>query len=427
MSRIRFRAFAVSLAAAAVASFIRAEPLIRKGDRLAIIGDSITEQKLYSKYMETYLRVCTPQLEVKVIQLGWSGERADGFAARMQNDLLPWKPTLATTCYGMNDGSYRPYSPEIGTAYSNNMLRIVTQLKQAGGRVVIGSPGVVDSATWKPAEPDADQYYNASLATLGRIGQAIAASEGAAFADVHGVMRAVMDTAKADLGPTYHVAGGDGVHPAPNGHLCMAYAFLTAMQLDGRIARLNVGWPATVEASEGHTARLVEEGVLAVDSTRYPFCFSGEPGSPAGTASVLPYLDFNGRLNRFELAVADFPAPQAEIIWDEGTAIVTRDQLAQGVNLAAIIPANPFREPFEKVMAAVAAKQQRETQLIKGFLTALRHADSIARDAEAQAALEVLRNRVMAELEKSQAGVQALVVPVSHTITIRPVTAKAEG
>jgi hypothetical protein len=30
-----------------------ADLVLKKGDRLAIIGDSITEQKLYSKYIET--------------------------------------------------------------------------------------------------------------------------------------------------------------------------------------------------------------------------------------------------------------------------------------------------------------------------------------------------------------------------------------
>jgi hypothetical protein len=72
--------------------------ILKKGDRIAIVGDSITEQKLYSKYMETYLLACVPELELTCVQLGWSGERAPGFAARMENDLLPWKPTVVTTC-----------------------------------------------------------------------------------------------------------------------------------------------------------------------------------------------------------------------------------------------------------------------------------------------------------------------------------------
>ncbi|HWI58462.1 MAG TPA: hypothetical protein VNZ22_14655, partial [Bacillota bacterium] len=75
--------------------------LLKKGDRLAICGDSITEQKMYSRLMEDYLTMCAPELNVTVRQYGWSGERAPGFLARMTNDCLRFKPTVATTCYGM--------------------------------------------------------------------------------------------------------------------------------------------------------------------------------------------------------------------------------------------------------------------------------------------------------------------------------------
>jgi len=71
--------------------------VLKAGDRLAICGDSITEQKMYSRMMEDYLTVCAPDLKVTVRQYGWSGERAPGFLARMTNDCLLFKPTVATT------------------------------------------------------------------------------------------------------------------------------------------------------------------------------------------------------------------------------------------------------------------------------------------------------------------------------------------
>jgi len=86
-----------------------AKLLLKKGDRLAICGDSITEQKMYSRIMEDYLTVCVPELGITVRQYGWSGERAPGFLARMTNDCLRFHPTIATTCYGMNDHEYHAY------------------------------------------------------------------------------------------------------------------------------------------------------------------------------------------------------------------------------------------------------------------------------------------------------------------------------
>lgn len=52
---------------------------LKKGDRLAICGDSITEQKQYSVLIETYLTACLPKLEITYRQYGWSGERISGF------------------------------------------------------------------------------------------------------------------------------------------------------------------------------------------------------------------------------------------------------------------------------------------------------------------------------------------------------------
>src|SRR5664279_5693907 len=115
--------------------------LLKQGDRLAICGDSITEQKMYSRLMEDYLTVCEPALEVTVRQYGWSGERAPGFLARMTNDCLRFNPTVATTCYGMNDHEYRAYEDRIGQTYRQNTTGIVEAFKANGVRVILGSAG----------------------------------------------------------------------------------------------------------------------------------------------------------------------------------------------------------------------------------------------------------------------------------------------
>jgi hypothetical protein len=41
--------------------------------RVAIVGDSITEQKLYSKYVECWLLACSGVPDVRVMQFGWGG------------------------------------------------------------------------------------------------------------------------------------------------------------------------------------------------------------------------------------------------------------------------------------------------------------------------------------------------------------------
>ena len=199
--------------------------VLQKGDRVAIVGDSITEQKQYSKFIELYLLACVPELDLTVYQFGWSGERAPGFANRMENDFVPWQPTVVTTCFGMNDGSYRPYTDQIGKAYEDGTRRIQTRCKELGARVIVGGPGPVDTDAWRKEDPDADQFYNDNLSKLGEIAGRLATENGFVYAGLHPLMMKVMHDAKEALGNDYHVCGRDGVHPSANGHLVMATPF----------------------------------------------------------------------------------------------------------------------------------------------------------------------------------------------------------
>ena len=71
---------------------IGADAQLKPNDYVAVIGDSITEQRLYSMFIEDYLLMCQPAADLRVTQFGWGGETAPGFAGRMDNDMLPFAP-----------------------------------------------------------------------------------------------------------------------------------------------------------------------------------------------------------------------------------------------------------------------------------------------------------------------------------------------
>ena len=129
---------------------------------------------------------------------------------------------------------------QIGKTYEDGMRRIIDRMKAAGATVVVGSPGVVDSFTWNRNNPDFDQVYNDNLEHLGQIAEQLAKENKFPHADVFGAMKQAMVAAKSALGEEYPVAGRDGVHPGPNGHLVMAYAFLKSLGLDGDIGTVTV-------------------------------------------------------------------------------------------------------------------------------------------------------------------------------------------
>ncbi len=423
----------IVLATLAVAATAGAEqPPFLSSARVAVIGDSITEQKLYSKYIECWLLACSGIPDVQVMQFGWSGERADGFAWRAINDLAVFHPTIATLCYGMNDGGYQPWKPEIGETYDANMRKVLDRLDEAGVKtVVLGSPGAVDTNFFRPGQTMGEQpahvAYNDTLAHLRDIDKHLAAEKNLRFADVHAAMIDAMRKANEARGPQYDVCGGDGFHPGPNGQLLMAYAFLKGLGVDGAIAEIDVDAKAaaatrvtTGQTVSANNATADGHITLDIESRRWPFCFEGDGTSSSSTRSILPFVPFNDDLNRYVLKIRNLTSPRAKVTWGTEAKDFTREQLEKGINLAAEFSRTPFDEPFAALAAAVADKQAYETMMIKQLVTDFQKIPGIGTDAEAQAAVKVLNDRLMRRWTQLEAKVRERLVPVKHSITIAP-------
>ncbi len=394
---------------------------LQAGDFVAVCGDSITEQKQYSVFIEDYLLMCQPATGLRVMQAGWGGEVAHGFLPRLERDVLALRPTVATTCYGMNDGGYRPFEEARGTLYRNTHKAIVQKLREAGVHlIVIGSPGVVDSDTFH-GDPAAATMYNGTLAKLRDIAREVATEEGVAFANVHDTMMDVMIKAKAKYGPGYHVAGGDGVHPSQNGQLVMAYAFLKALGCTGDIGTITLDLAANqAEATDGHKIISCRDGTVEVESERYPFCFYGDPASPGATRGVIEFLPFNEDLNRFRLVVKAADAAKSyRVTWGPTAQGFTGAELAAGINLADKFLDNPFSEAFQRVEGEIRKQQGYETPLTKVLLHYLPQYKEAA--PEETEALDRIAAKAIAHDEALAQASSAAVVPVRHVLKVEAI------
>jgi len=415
MKRLTTGLFALMLILAAPA--FGADAKLKAGDHVAVIGDSITEQRLYSMYIEDYLVMCKPAADLQVTQFGWGGETAPGFAGRMANDCLVFKPAAATTCYGMNDGGYSPMDPGKAKRYRDGQKSIVDQLKKADVRLIaVGSPGVVDADTFRN-NPQAAAMYNKTLAEERDIAKAVAEEEGCVFANVFDPMMDAMTKAKEKYGNKYHVAGGDGVHPDRNGQLVMAYAFLRALGCDGQIGTITVSLAdGKAEATEGHKVLSCDGGAVEVESSRYPFCFFGDPKATGATSGIIEFLPFNEDLNRFMLVVKGARGDKVKVTWGKDSKEFAPAALEKGVNLAAEFIDNPFSEPFRKVEEKVSQQQNMELNLVKTLLHNLPAYIQFVPDEK-----EVFQRVADALVKKDKAAREAsaaAVVPVKHTIKI---------
>jgi lysophospholipase L1-like esterase len=404
---------------------VRADFLVQANDVVGIAGDSITQQHLYSAMMEDYLLMCQPTAGQKVVNFGWSGEVAPVFLARLQSDVYPFKPTVMTTCYGMNDGYDGPINDAIVNQFTTAQTAIVESLKKNGVRtIVLGSSKCVDTYFYHIPRhnPNLAVVYNKTLGALADIDKQIAQKEGVVYCDVFGTTLDVMKKIKAKFGEDYCFAGGDGVHPGPNGQLVMAYSFLKSLGCDGNIGIITIDMGSnTATGTHGHEIVSDTAGLVTVKSTRYPFCFSGtlDDKSENTTAAVTTVFPFNDDLNRYMLIVKGLTAAKAKVTWGGRTKEYSADQLGKGINLAAEFLDNPFVQPFNAVNNAVRAQEEQETMLYQQLL----HNMDGWKANLAPGVDSVWQQVVEAgfrQHDKLYQAAQALVVPVTHTIKIEP-------
>ena len=98
--------------------FAQADFYLKDGDRVVFYGDSITDQRLYTTFTESYVLTRFPRMKVSFVHSGWGGDRVTGggggpIDVRLQRDVLTYKPTVLTIMLGMNDGRYRAFDPDI--------------------------------------------------------------------------------------------------------------------------------------------------------------------------------------------------------------------------------------------------------------------------------------------------------------------------
>ena len=152
------------------------------------------------------------------------------------------------------------------------------------------------------------------------------------------------------------------------------------------------------------------DGKLTLVSSRYPFCARGDLDDDQSVRSGMTLVPFAEDLNRFVFRATGKLSGTYRVKWGDATREYSAEELARGVQLAVDFPDNPFCDAFDKVDAAVAAKQAFETSQVK---TAFHSVEARADFAKVVAETEAIRAPL------AEAIAQAL-VPVTHTIEVTP-------
>jgi len=387
-------------------------------ERIMISGDSITASMVFPSVVETYLTACSAKKDVHVFSAGHYGEQMPHFQSRMQNEISSYSPNLIILAYGINDMSGKMCDAKFTEKYSKRIAEIVRYLKFQNVRLLISSPTCRDTEYYKNTRYPAKKA-NAELLKLAKLNQQLAGQYQFDIADTTPLFAKVMHDAKAALGQKYVVGGFDGTHPLGNGHMIITCSILKQLGEKGDIAEivmeLNTG---KTQASAGHQVISSKTGEAEIASTRYPFCFSAP--NRLNEATILPYLPFQQDLNRFILKVSDPVSAKYQVSWNDKSKVFPNEPLKQGINLAAEFLENPFSEQFRKIRRYSAGKKQRERYICRTWMASLNSVAPFDPDRTLTSAIQ----DVLSELKKANdldtAALQKLVIPIRHTIKVRP-------
>ena len=223
---------------------------VKSGDQIVAIGDSITAGGGYLRDVDAVLAQQFADLKLpKVINKGIGGQKAEDLAKRFEKDVVALKPAVVTLSIGINDVWHRlktPHDAKILAAYKENVSKMVDQAQQAGIKVILLTPTVI--------QEDPSTEGNQRLIMYVEAERQIAAEKKCQLVDLHGMFLTALKQKPA--GEKGNWLTGDGVHMKPLGDALMAIGVLRALGVpDTKIAACETPAPPARPAKKSKPAK----------------------------------------------------------------------------------------------------------------------------------------------------------------------------
>ena len=205
-------------------------------DKLLMIGDSITDcERLrpvgegkpealgngYVALVDAMLRAARPDLQIRVVNMGISGNTVRDLKERWETDVMNLSPDWVSVMIGINDvwrQFDRPHIPErhvYPDEYEATLDELVRRTLPHVKGMLLLTPFYIEPSRSDPMRAMMDRY--------GTIVRRTAERHGTMFADT----QAAFDRLLERLYPA--VLAPDRVHPNLTGHYVLARAFLAAL------------------------------------------------------------------------------------------------------------------------------------------------------------------------------------------------------
>lgn len=229
----------------------------KPGDRIAFLGDSITQNGVKNKlgYVNLVMEgIKASGINAEMIPAGVSGNTCVHMIKRLDKDVIKKKPDWMFLSCGVNDAPNGIDNPGVPLElYKKNITTIIEKCQQAEIKVIV--------LTATPVLEDPSHISNKNLIPYNEFLRTIAKEKNLPLIDLNKRVNAVIET-KADKKSLWLTI--DGTHMSPYGDILLAYTILQQLGMDktllhncvGKWMALPDGW--TVKANLGLSVNEME-------------------------------------------------------------------------------------------------------------------------------------------------------------------------
>ena len=338
----------------------------KDGDRVVMIGDSITEQHLYSNYVEMWTVTRFPKWKITFRNVGIGGDRSVGGNSRFARDVLLHKPTAMTVDFGMNDGSYREFSDQTFKPYMDGLQGMADQATVANIRTAWVTPQPLDN---DEQGKTALTGYNQTLEKFSEGVRAISEKNSGKFVDQFHPYLQVLDAARSKADKYNRITAGDAVHPGPPGQALMAASILKGMNFPSLVAAVEIDAKQNKVVSQENCS--VEGLQATATSVKFKKLDKALPFFPEDASSILPWTPILDELNDYKIQVTGLAPGKYKVRIDSvDVAELSAESLGAGVDIAAeVLQSGPIAEQAKKVKEAVENKNRyHHDQIFRGII-----------------------------------------------------------
>jgi len=357
----------------------------KTGDKIAFVGNSITEQGYYESYVWLYYMLHFPGRRIVILNRGIGGDRAEEIYKRFDDDVLSADPDVIVLTFGMNDSGYWEYlkgNPDsvarAHVADSRHYFDLIRarleKLPNVKKVIILGSPFDETVKLKSAVFPGKVQ----AMEQIAAFQTAAAKANHWGLVDFLHPMTAI-DLREQKQDSTFTLTGNDRIHPGNSGHFVMAWLFLKAQGLadlpvadiaiDAKNDKLEHGENCKITNLSSLDAKAADRNGKMTTGTAglhfdylansLPFPVDTVPrlwGNPHRQSEALPVMPFYTEFDRELLRVRNLSSGDYELSIDgKPIAQFTADELGEGVNLARL--ANT--PEYEQAMAVLQLNEER--------------------------------------------------------------------